>query len=50
MAAVGGALVLALLLVVGFVAVAVVGFGTFFLLSTSVLPFVDANSYGDILV
>ena len=41
---------LAFFLIVGLIAVTIVGFGAFLLLSTGVLSFVDANSYGDIFV
>ena len=41
---------LALFLVVGFVAITIVSFGAFLLLSVSVLSFVDANSYSDVFV
>lgn len=47
---VDGALVLALLLIVSFVTIIVVGLGAFFLLPASVLPFVDSNSYSNVFV
>ena len=41
---------LAFFLIVGLVAVTMVGFGAFLLLSAGVLSFVDANGYGDVFV
>ena len=50
MVSASGTLVLAFFLVVGLVAVTIVGFGAFLLLSTGVLSFVDANGHSDIFV
>ena len=41
---------LAFFLIVGLVAVTMVGFGAFLLLSAGVLSFVDANGYSDVFV
>ena len=50
MVSASSALVLALFLVVSLVAVTIVGFGAFLLLSASVLSFVDANGHSDVFV